>query len=861
MSTTQGCKFCIRHGLPIIPIRPAVVAKEDSLPPLPTNIAAPAPAKGETAWTGRLLREGFLYIWAESGKRWINYFATSDGYYYPLPESGDVPPDIANGKVKPCITQTSELAAASLITLPVKPLGMGNGLFWFTWSGVAWTPAVRKKHEEEAYRGRYMQSFDMDAWIHGGQASQALSIANLTETVAEYSPMAASHQVKAWSPSPWKNAKPMEGVHLKQAAEQLCSGKGAILFLEDPVAIAQDLSALLTHRLNTHFAQNQAFSRGIALHSALTGLAQAIKAQFARDIIEQDNIVERWPATVGNRTVAGVPMPSANPMQESEATKRNNIQTFDARVERRWADYEKYIDRNKENAFLDEFNAAVNAFNQSVISPMTEMYLACLQGDSLISYFMHQFDSRDISSGAFYTQSVSDCVAGMQDQTPVSVWFENQLVASAFSPENYMLQALVFNNDALANKIKEKVQQASAYQDVPWYKLMDAIKDVMDENKSAHAFLTERYVSHISSAFVRALQNMASSAPMIGIAAMVAGSGFGLKTITLTGKRKYFLRATLREIARMTDINGRVSQDKLRHHLDIEMRRLEIDGIALDGTREHKFVVLIDKEEAKRISALPPAERVKAAAKVIRSVEEVTDNAFSPLFRHRTASLRGSSVQRIVDTAGGSMPFAGCMASIIFQGMALREAAGEKELMTLEKGTRFLGNVMGAFGASLELAERTLNDLKVLRLKAAIRIGYGASVLKKVTGFIKIGIKTCSYAALVGVFWDSVNAFDFLEKELYGMMVASLTSAAGGLLLSGVVKALVLGPIGIAWALILVFGSAIYMAIKGADDIQKWLSQFLWRNVPEGLYSLPAIYATSEMEINAFNDAVTPESN
>ena len=92
-------------------------------------------------------------------------------------------------------------------------------------------------------------------------------------------------------------------------------------------------------------------------------------------------------------------------------------------------------------------------------------------------------------------------------------------------------------------------------------------------------------------------------------------------------------------------------------------------------------------------------------------------------------------------------------------------------------------------------------------------------------------------------------------------MVASLSSVAGGLILSGLINSLVLGSIGIALALILVFGSAIYMAIKGADDIQKGLSQCLWRNVPEGLYSLPAIYATSEMEINAFNDAVTPEVN
>ena len=74
MSTQKGCKFCTRYGLPLLPVRPAVVARDDVLPLLPGSVAVPAVAKGETAWTGRLLREGYLYIWSESGNRWINYF-------------------------------------------------------------------------------------------------------------------------------------------------------------------------------------------------------------------------------------------------------------------------------------------------------------------------------------------------------------------------------------------------------------------------------------------------------------------------------------------------------------------------------------------------------------------------------------------------------------------------------------------------------------------------------------------------------------------------------------------------------------------------------------------------------------------
>ncbi|MGV2470190.1 hypothetical protein FO520_23655, partial [Bacillus subtilis] len=86
------------------------------------------------AYTLRLLRSGYLNIWDERGNSWINYFVTENGFYYPLPENGEVPEMIQNGTIKPCITEPLELARASLVTLPVFPPPMKNGLFWFSWS-------------------------------------------------------------------------------------------------------------------------------------------------------------------------------------------------------------------------------------------------------------------------------------------------------------------------------------------------------------------------------------------------------------------------------------------------------------------------------------------------------------------------------------------------------------------------------------------------------------------------------------------------------------------------------------------------------------------------------------------------------
>ncbi|MIE71827.1 hypothetical protein EL06_21000 [Salmonella enterica subsp. diarizonae] len=349
-------------------------------------------------------------------------------------------------------------------TLPVMPPPYQNGVFWFAWSEVEWTDAVRAKYESAERPEEIMQRFDMNAWLNSGKAENVAPISVLTETVAEYSRGADNCGVRHWSPSYWKRAKALDGTNLFQAAEALSPGKGGMIMLSDPVAVVQELSTLVNYRLKTRFAEDPEFSRGIALSATLSGLKQAMTEQFRRDLIAEDKITELWPKTVGNRVIVGVPIPSENAEQEAEESKEWHTRTFDerfeARAKQRWDDYEKYIDRDKEKAFLAKLDAAVDTYNENVIIPMTGTYLAWLQSDKLSAYFEYNFDIKNIGSGAFYLQSVTDCLEGMQDQKSVSEWLHSQLVAEAFSGKNYILQALVFNNDEIAKQIQEKSQQS-----------------------------------------------------------------------------------------------------------------------------------------------------------------------------------------------------------------------------------------------------------------------------------------------------------------------------------------------------------------------------------------------------------------
>jgi hypothetical protein len=859
MTTEQGCKFCRRYGLPVLPARPAVIAADDSLPLLPADITVPVPAQGQTAYTARLLRAGFLNIWSESGARWINYYVTDDGYYYPLPERGDVPADIVAGTRKPCVNKPEELATASLITLPVKPAGMKNGMFWFAWSEVEWTDATRKKHEDVAYRSQYMQCFDMDAWVNGGSGRQTLSVSGLAGTVAEYSPKAASCSHKTWSPAPFRTVKPQEGQHLIQAADALYAGKGAILVLQDPVAVIQDIAALSNHRIEKQFSQNPKYSRGLALSSALSSLKEVLCTQFERDQLTLDRGVEQQ-ARSGIAIKAGVMLPTMASAQQNALYSHNN-QSLQQQVNMYWAQYEKYIDRSKEQAFLKEYDAALSAFDQQVISPMVGMYLAWLKGQTLLDYLDSNFDPEDISSGALFTQTVMYCVQHMQDKSDVTAWFLDQLSQPSIGRSNILLRAAVMNNRQWTLRVSGSVSAYKDYSDVPWKdKLIDVYTKITDKAAKNVQFALEGYLNAVSSALAGMLDKAADRL-LPSLVALAASYGMGLKVISSTGERKYFISAIVRQLGEMTDLEGRISASRLRHYVDIEVRRMEIAGVSMVGIHQQKSLVLIDVAEATRTRVLPEAERATAAAKTMRSADEVSSTLFPRQWREKLALAKGSAVNNLANDGAQSLPFAGCVFAMIMQVGAVSKSAAslmQGQLTGAEKVSKFIADTIGAGGTLLDAVERVIFKFKSLRLKSLVRLNFGRAGAVGLEKGLKYAGRACAAFGYVAVAWDIYNFIDEYQKGNMGLSAAyAISSIAGAALVtSSVFTSLALGPVGLAIAIAFVLGSAIYIAMQSRDEIQKWLAATWWRQIPVGESDVPAVWPTMQMEMSQLQQLV-----
>ncbi|MDV5142742.1 T6SS effector BTH_I2691 family protein, partial [Chimaeribacter arupi] len=828
MSTQKGCKFCTRYGLPLLPIRPAVKEEADTLPVLPGHITVPAAAQGGTAWTGRLLRQGFLSVWYESGRRWINYFVTREGYYYPLPAEGDISPAIVEGKIRPCITQPDELACASLITLPVKPAGMKNGLFWFGWSEVEWTEAVRRRHEDADYRSQYMQRFDMDAWLSSGQGEQVIALSALSETVAEYSPGAGRSTLPAWSPAPWKALTAQAGIHLRQAAETLCPGKGAMMVLQDPVAVAQDIAWLANDRINKHFYENPLYTRELALTAAVGELKRSLCAQFEREIVLNDQIAE-LNAGHGYYTPHGMFVPGAE--AAGAALRRRHTRLLAQRVEAQWQEeYGKYYDDAQEKRFTDAFNAALREYDKAVIVPMMTLYLACVEGPELVKYFRHNFDTKDPDSGILYTQSVTDCIDGLQDKLLVSHYFQLKLAGSCTDEDNVLARAAVFNNDRFAAEINTATRVSLDITAVPFDRGADGFKDIFDQRLAGAQLALEKFQNALNGAVYSLLEHAVNARPVDALVSFAVVANKRVKLVTLTAERKHFVTAVVEELAGIFDVSRRATSDQLRHYVDIEVRHIEATDMDITGTQRMTFALLVDLDAVEEVKVTGGG--TAAMAKTLRSAEEVKATLFPRTLRSKLVALKATAPASLSQSALKSLPFSGAVLSGAFQIFALTHAGLPKEF-TVEATSRFAANIAMAAGAVADSIERLLRDFKGIRWNAQIRLALGAKAQRMMMRGLRFVKWLGGAAGVIGVVFDIYNAKLEWSKGKKDIAVAYACSAlGGGILTYAVLFNIILSPVWITIAVVLMIGAALYLSLNIKNDIQLWLMRCLWRKIP-----------------------------
>ena len=729
---------------------------------------------------------------------------------------------------------------------------MKNGLFWFGWSEVEWTEDVRRKHEDAGYRSRYMQRFDMDAWLSSGQGEQVIALSALKETVAEYSRGAESSTLAAWSPAPWKSRTLPEGIHLLQAADKLYAGKGAIILLQDPVAVAQDISWLANYRINKNFYENPRYTRELALTAAAGELKQSICAQYEREIVLNDQIGE-LNAGHGYYTPHGMFVPGSAAV--GEALHQRNIHLLAPRIEAKWQEeYGKYYDKAQEKVFTDAFNAALTAYDRAVIVPMMNMYLACLDGEILVNYFRHNFDTGNPDSGILYTQSVTDCIDGFQDKLLVSQYFQQKLAGSCTDKSNVLARAAVFNQDTFAAEINSATRVSLDITAVPFDRGADGFKDIFDQRIAGAQLALEKFQNALNGAVYSLLEHAVNSRPVDALVSFAVVANKRVKLVTLTAERKHFVTAVVEELAGIFDVSRRATNDQLRHYVDIEVRHIEATDMKITGTQRSKFAVLVDLDAVEEVKTT--AGGSAAMAKTLRSAEEVKETLFPRTLRSRLVKLKASTPASVSQSALKSLPFSGAVLSGAFQIFAVTHAGLPKEF-TVEATSRFAANIAMAAGAVADSVERLLRDFKKIRWNAQIRLALGARAQRMVISALRFLKWLGGAAGVVGVVFDFYNFMREFNNDNYDIAIAYLSSAiGGGILTYAVFFSVVLSPIWIIIAVALMIGAALYLSLNIKNDIQLWLMRCLWRKIPADEKMTLDIWPTGTMEIEALGDAL-----
>ena len=873
MNTTHGCNFCRRMGMPLLPIRPAVMAKGDDLPSLPSDFSPSIQPEGETDYTARLLRKGFLYIWSEQCRYWLNYFVTDDGYFYPLPLNGNIPPRLIDGELKPCITQPQELAAASLITLPMKPPGIKNGNYWFIWSEEQWTDKTRQLHEKPEWQQMYMQKFDMDAWLMTHQGQQARSINLLTQTVAEYSPSVRICQMKDWTPTPFKPVTANSASELIKAATSLDAQHGALLLLSDPVAAAMEISSLSRYRFDQAITDNPEFKRGIALSAMLNGLELSVRECLFQTVKDSD-IRNEQKTRFGWDSPAGPHFPDP---ESAEKLHRLDEETRNERVNEVWQHYEKYIDRNQQNEFTSKLIKHITSYNERIIVPMTRMFLNWLQSTAMKSYFIQHFDPTSPHSGARYIQTVFNCLVGMEDKAGVIKFIEQQLYMSEKEEQNYLLRAVFFNNNAWISQFEAEMNTHGGRdwdKGISWDRLADGVKEISQQYSSAINLALERLHYLYLPAIMKATGEMAKGVQVNFAISILAIQGKAFLRIPVDTGTKQYLNALTRGMAGLLEMSGKTG-GRLYQALQKETGYMA-RGISETARIKTYLPTLIDIDEVKKLQALSEHERLAKLGSVLKTEDEIV-NAVFPFSTHlQLAKAQGISGNTILSELGhNAFPFAGSTFSALFQGwVVLNGFQKEGWPGTPDGWARFSSNGAMAWAAAMDTLKRA--SAGIIRLELSPTVTFGARFVLKIAswpwwerlGFLGGAVFTFveAYEGVTDIIADKKDVG--LAHLANGLGVGLMTLATGKsiiepLLISmglssasvaeGSLFALIFGPWGILVGVLLILAANAWLVSQTRNEIQEWLASTLWRRIPDGESAIPVQFRNSLMEKEAFN--------
>ncbi|MCX7207422.1 MAG: hypothetical protein NT086_15855 [Proteobacteria bacterium] len=501
---TDTCRACEKSGLPILLVRPSVIAnKADLQPPGSAKLLSHAIAQKaaqlatpkQSRYVLRTLRRGYLYVFYETppaGKKdgWDIYRITPEGALYSASH-----PSFYLAEPFSC-NKLGHLHKVRLLTIPQAHK---TGKIWLAYSANLWNDKLKKANQANP---KVMQCLDVKAYLDSGKAPDNAFVAKAESPgkfVAEYALRNISPGKDADPYFPFKdclNALDQLNGHMQQLGNMhpKTKDKGLVFALHDPVAVSAELNHL---RMRALVKMNEAlapFAQGMLCSARLSSIQKMLyidnfektdsffesgarnlgvitKGQYDR---KESNAYGQFPINYSRKTL-WEPLDTTTPItsrtlgrvfQPEDTAERER--TANLRTQADWKKIEAKLVKGKREVFVKKYEIE-EAAQKAIVTLFDDDYAAASQ-KNVTDFFALHFDENDPndpkqthhSAGTCYSEEAFHVYGGGSMGPSSAELAYQQALKPVTDLDAVMLRAQLSNQKSLFEYLAED-NQAKSY--------------------------------------------------------------------------------------------------------------------------------------------------------------------------------------------------------------------------------------------------------------------------------------------------------------------------------------------------------------------------------------------------------------
>ena len=669
----------------------------------------------------------------------------------------------------------------------------------------------------KAYREKHMIEVDVAAMLGGGAQKHCRPIAQVSAVVAEYAMSTQKgQQAFEWSFHQFYG-RHGSAERLQAECDKLRKGKGQIVTVPDPAGIAAELAQLMKRNV-AFFNRDPLRSRLLAADTAIAGIEAGIRDNA---ILEKQKTEEER----GRNLSRAMPYSA----EGAKALKEGAKAAFDfTEPERKlagdeaWEKYAEKFNDKERKAWKEKYTRNLAAYSTKWVDPLAVTHVAIMTSAALVNYFEGNFDAQDVDSGAVYTNTVNRCAEGTQDQAACARLYADWILGDFRDRKNFLLRALMLNQEALAKKIDDTVKVTIDPRAIPWDNLIGVYAQTVEKvGAGAGGVVTNSLVTFIGAitSFIAKWTLDHKYGRRGAVLAMGMIAKYPAVRIEVTDKRIAFRRLLAKELVLRSGVQ--VDAKKLHQAIGAQLTLQGINGDALPGNVRTTWIVFVDNTIPGVNASATESERIAHLLKYVRTAQDV-DNLNLGRFRFLLNKDVGFGVLAAV------AQYAAWIKPI--EDEAKADKGGK-----IEARSRLLAGSVALAATTGEVVLQAYKSVLLLKNGATYPIG---GVLKLIGRARMLGV----FGALIVAVFDGFNAYEsFKENDrkmgvLYG--TAAIAGASLGIILAspGIIgaAAAIIPVIALLFVTIVVVG--ILIEYLKDNPLEDWLERCCWGRLSSERY-------------------------